>query len=681
MCRRAAAHGDVTRDLRFQLCADVFAAARPTLLGAAVRFAPEAWAAEGAASSSSAKSVAPVDLAAAAAAAASIERRRIIAPVYKMKKDADLRKDLGAWGLHTTGTRDEIEFRHRQYIHAFNAEQDAPNPRPATAIVAQVRRLCTRDMPLREAGDAQAYRRFQTTPFILQVRATEREHAADRASSRAIARSKIDPLGALFTGATGGGSSGGGAHRAAAVIEIDDDGDEDAGGPPVASAAAAAPPAAASPAAAAVQASPASAPPPLAAPDQRPFVTVTSAMRDGFRRLREELSAREAARKAQRARSAQTEAAAAMPPGGSAAALTSPAGSALRSHAAAAAGPPTSTSMRAGSQSLCGAPLCAPAPGVDLAAVAAAAARLPARFRVLYSEVAGRPFYFDEEAGVGSFEPPVAEDGAGADTGEGSGALASAMAAQTAAMSERAGASAATSLAAGHAQEAAASAPDSSQGGRRTPRAPKGRSPAKAADTAVTVPEGSPPAPEMAAGARPPGSGDGAAAPTPLAARPRGSTAAAAARSGGASQVHSQQAAAVAAERPEARGDHEAAIPGLSAPPKSGAATGVPSAASSGGKRRRASSAAAPAASALADGAAPEGAALDTGISTRRGPVAAPAAADATASVGAWQCDRCTFSNKRASRKCQMCNQPRAASAPGMPAPPTSAAAAGTTAS
>lgn len=140
VCRRAATHGDVARDLRFQLCADVFAAARPSLLGAAVRFAPEARAAGGAASGAAAKAGAhQSDLAAAAAAAASIERRRIVAPVYKMKKDADLRKDLGAWGLPTTGAREEIEFRHRQYIHAFNAEQDAPHPRPAAAIAAQVR--------------------------------------------------------------------------------------------------------------------------------------------------------------------------------------------------------------------------------------------------------------------------------------------------------------------------------------------------------------------------------------------------------------------------------------------------------------------------------------------------------------------------------------------------------------
>ena len=136
VCRKPASHGDVVRDIRFQMCADVFAAARPSLLEAATRAATGTEASAGRPGAAARHE--SLDLGLAAAAASSIERRRLGAPVYKMKKDGDLRRDLATWGLPSTGTRDEIEFRHRQYIHAFNAEQDAPHPRPAPAVAAQV---------------------------------------------------------------------------------------------------------------------------------------------------------------------------------------------------------------------------------------------------------------------------------------------------------------------------------------------------------------------------------------------------------------------------------------------------------------------------------------------------------------------------------------------------------------
>lgn len=495
---------------------------------------------------------------------------------------------------------------------------------------------------------------------LLQVRATEREHTADRVSSRAIARSKIDPLAALFTGGAAAGAA-----RPTAVIEIDDDGEEEGGR--AASAANGAAAAAASGGGA--QPSPGNAPTPLAAPDQRPFVTVTGAMREGFRRLREELSAREAARKARERSEQERGEASGLPAPSRAVAnsaateLSSAAGPALRSHSGAPAGqqPPP-----AGPRPQRDTPLGAPAPGVDLAAASAAAALLPARFRVVYSEAAGRPFYFDEDAGVGSFEPPVVEGG------EAGGAAASIQEhmIEIAAPDDKHAASASQPT-----RHVSSGTPDSLQA-RRTPRVPKGRSVSHSA--AVAAPAASPAASAASATSAPPAEAHSAAAPTALLSPPRGPSDAAAAtlaivRTSGVSQSISQVAAP---ERGVGAEDEKGVTLGHPKGAATSGASAAAAAASSGTKRRRVSCAGGPSAAlAPGDGGAINAggsAGLDAaGVSTRRGPIAAPP--DGPASVGAWQCGLCTFSNKRASRKCQMCNHPRSA-----PGPQAAVAAAGT---
>ena len=511
----------------------------------------------------------------------------------------------------------------------------------------------------------------------------ERDRNADKAASRAPARAKIDPLGALFVG-------GGQQRKAAEVIMIDDEDLADASHAVPASRGHAESASAAAPQV------PLSAAAQIAAPDQRPFVTVTGAMREGFVRLREELRVREAARKEQ-ARRAQRDAAAAAG-GGSSKSLSSASGDA------------------------------ATTAGDDLRRVVAAAAlSLPDRFRVLYSEVAKRPFFFDEETGVGSFAPPpdlrydalpgglerdapglegrgrvhdppehrpdaqgstsevpappIADactgapidieseasrttrqlgisaeaEAASSHAPERSRAAASASQLKSPVMTDAAGA-AISSVAAEAPSQAPAGGRELAAGASGLSSSPVIRNTSHDIGVAGELPMQ--PADQLTAAASVVDSatGNGAAAASPAAVHP-------ASMAPAASPADTQRPpVAAAASGQKRRRSDAASLSKASTPPDTGTATAVRAQASrqhAGPPVSTAPTPLSPARCAAAPAPASSGAA---GLATRRGPVAVAAAA-ALPLVGAWECERCTLTNRRSNRKCEVCGHPKAGTA------------------
>ena len=404
------------------------------------------------------------------ASSAITQRQRIRLPTYKLTSTPAIRGDLRSWGLSDSGSRDELISRHRSYVHAFNANQDALVPLHSSEVLSGV----TGDEVARTRDHAEAARvgraPLPADAALLPPLLTSAQLQLERLHATVVGANALSPLvggrAAVHLGIGVAGGSGADAETessmpaayADAVFEADDltrstasanvsaissaskssafsFGAQLSGG----SARTAPSPPPPPPVPLGRDARPPYAPPvrlPSHGPDRGPFAVVTRDMRASFRTLAAETAERDAARGSRSAAvvrqrltalgvrvdaSAATAAAVASRPLAVAAAAAALAGApatvapaAVPRVAAGVCAPVASTQSKAPSSS---------AIVTDFATAAVRAPPLqvapgtwfprrgsavaPGDYRVVTSTVTGTPFFFNAATGVGQFKQPI----------------------------------------------------------------------------------------------------------------------------------------------------------------------------------------------------------------------------------------------------------------------------------